>query len=31
MFFGGAHAVALQDGKLTPAGDRRRGGSTEVI
>ena len=31
MFFGGAHAVALQDGKLTPAGDVRRGGSTEVV
>jgi gamma-glutamyltranspeptidase/glutathione hydrolase len=31
MFFGGAHAVALQDGQLTPAGDHRRGGSSEIV
>ncbi len=31
MFFGGAHAVALQGGQLTPAGDHRRGGSTEIV
>jgi gamma-glutamyltranspeptidase/glutathione hydrolase len=31
MFFGGAHAVAQQDGKLVAAGDRRRGGSVAVI
>jgi gamma-glutamyltranspeptidase/glutathione hydrolase len=31
MFFGGAHAVALQGGQLTPAGDHRRGGSTKIV
>ena len=31
MFFGGAHAVGLQRGELTPAGDGRRGGSTALV
>lgn len=31
MFFGGAHAVARQNGKLVAAGDRRRGGSVAVV
>ena len=31
MFFGGAHAVAQQDGQLVAAGDRRRGGSVAVV
>jgi gamma-glutamyltranspeptidase/glutathione hydrolase len=31
MFFGGAHAVAQQGGKLVAAGDRRRGGSVAVV
>ena len=31
MFFGGAHAVGLQDGELAPAGDARRGGSTALV
>jgi gamma-glutamyltranspeptidase/glutathione hydrolase len=31
MFFGGAHAVGLQDGELAPAGDVRRGGSTALV
>jgi gamma-glutamyltranspeptidase/glutathione hydrolase len=31
MFFGGAHAVARQNGELVAAGDRRRGGSVAVV
>jgi gamma-glutamyltranspeptidase/glutathione hydrolase len=31
MFFGGAHAVARQNGQLVAAGDRRRGGSVAVV
>jgi len=31
MFFGGAHAVAMQGGDLTPAGDQRRGGSVSLV
>jgi gamma-glutamyltranspeptidase/glutathione hydrolase len=31
MFFGGAHAVACQNGELVAAGDRRRGGSVAVV
>ncbi len=31
MFFGGAHAVARQDGELVAAGDRRRGGSVAIV
>lgn len=31
MFFGGAHAVAQNDGRWVPAGDRRRGGSVLVV
>jgi gamma-glutamyltranspeptidase/glutathione hydrolase len=31
MFFGGAHAVAMQDGELIPVGDLRRGGSAEIV
>ena len=31
MFFGGAHAVAMQDGDLIPAGDLRRGGSVSLV
>ena len=31
MFFGGAHAVANQDGQLVAAGDKRRGGSVAVV
>jgi gamma-glutamyltranspeptidase/glutathione hydrolase len=31
MFFGGAHAVARQNGRLVAAGDRRRGGSVAVV
>jgi gamma-glutamyltranspeptidase/glutathione hydrolase len=31
MFFGGAHAVARQDGRLIAAGDQRRGGSMAVV
>ncbi len=31
MFFGGAHAVAQQNGELVAAGDRRRGGSVALV
>ena len=31
MFFGGAHAVARQNGQLGAAGDRRRGGSVAEV
>ncbi|NJN83176.1 MAG: gamma-glutamyltransferase [Caldilineaceae bacterium] len=31
MFFGGAHAVAMQDGRLTPVGDPRRGGAAVQV
>ena len=31
MFFGGAHAVARQNGELIAAGDRRRGGSVAIV
>ncbi len=31
MFFGGAHAVAMQGGDLIPAGDLRRGGSVSLV
>jgi gamma-glutamyltranspeptidase/glutathione hydrolase len=31
MFFGGAHAVAQQAGRLLAVGDSRRGGSVEVV
>jgi gamma-glutamyltranspeptidase/glutathione hydrolase len=31
MLFGGAHAVARQNGELVAAGDRRRGGSVAVV
>ncbi|MCB9139373.1 MAG: gamma-glutamyltransferase [Caldilineaceae bacterium] len=31
MFFGGAHAVGFQAGRLVPAGDVRRGGSVALV
>lgn len=31
MFFGGAHAVAFENGHWTAAGDPRRGGSTVIV
>ena len=31
MYFGGAHAVAMQGGELIPAGDLRRGGSVSLV
>jgi len=31
MFFGGAHAVGREHGRLAAAGDRRRGGSVAVV
>ncbi len=31
MYFGGAHAVATEQGRLIAAGDSRRGGSTMVV